>query len=101
MVHYVDVKVHANVATILMDRPQTRNALNPQLIEDLTTAFSDVYQEKRVTSVVLTGSGEHFCSGIDLNVMSEIAQMPENTALPEWLAVWRNLTELYLSLIHI
>ncbi|MGB1706393.1 MAG: enoyl-CoA hydratase/isomerase family protein [Rubripirellula sp.] len=100
MVQYVDVKVHANVATILMDRPQTRNALNPQLIEDLTTAFSDVYQEKRVTSVVLTASGEHFCSGIDLNVMSEIAQMPENTALPEWLAVWRNLTELYEAMLR-
>lgn len=94
-VQYVDVKVHANVATILMDRPQTRNALNPQLIEDLTTAFSDVYQEKRVASVVLTGSGDHFCSGIDLHVMSEISQMPENSALPEWLAAWRNLTELY------
>lgn len=83
-----------------MDRPQTRNALNPQLIEDLTTAFSDVYQEKRVASVVLTGNGEHFCSGLDLNVMSEIAQMPESTALPEWLAVWRNLTELYEAMLR-
>ncbi|MCH1440067.1 MAG: enoyl-CoA hydratase/isomerase family protein [Rubripirellula sp.] len=97
---YVDVKVHANVATILMDRPKTRNALNPQLIEDLTTAFSDVYQEKRVASVVLTGGGEHFCSGIDLKVMSEIAQMPESSALPEWWAVWRNLTELYESMLR-
>ena len=99
-VQYVDVKVHANVATILMDRPQTRNALNPQLIADLTTAFSDIYQEKRVASVVLTGSGDHFCSGIDLQVMSEIAQMPESSALPEWLAAWRSLTELYESMLR-
>ena len=81
---YVDVKVHANVATILMDRPQTRNALNPQLIEDLTTAFSDIYQEKRVASVVLTGSGDHYCSGNDLQMMSEIAHMPATSARPEW-----------------
>ncbi len=100
IVQYVDVKVHANVATILMDRPKTRNALNPQLIEDLTTAFSDVYQEKRVAAVVLTGSGEHFCSGIDLKVLSEIAQMPEDLALPEWLAAWRALTELYESMLR-
>ena len=97
---YVDVKVHANVATILMDRPHTRNALSPQLIEDLTIAFSDIYQEKRVASVVLTGSGDHFCSGIDLNVLSEIAQMPETVALPEWFAIWRNLTELYEAMLR-
>ncbi|MDE0862138.1 MAG: enoyl-CoA hydratase/isomerase family protein [Rubripirellula sp.] len=97
---YVDVKVHGNVATILMDRPQARNALNPQLIEDLSTAFSDVHQEKRVASVVLTGSGEHFCSGIDLCVLSEISGMPESTALPEWFSAWRNLTELYETLLR-
>lgn len=100
IVQYVDVKVHANVATILMDRPHTRNALSPQLIEDLTSAFSDIYQEKRVASVVLTGSGDHFCSGIDLNVLSEIAQMPETVALPEWFAIWRNLTELYEAMLR-
>lgn len=97
---YVDVKVHDSVATILMDRPQTRNALNPQLIEDLLTAFSDVHQEKRVASVVLTGSGEHFCSGIDLRVLAEISGMPESAALPEWFSAWRNLTELYESMLR-
>lgn len=45
---YVDVKVHGNIATILMDRASVRNALNPQMIEDLSTALSDVHQEKRV-----------------------------------------------------
>ena len=99
-VQYVDVKVHGNVATILMDRPQSRNALNPQLIEDLSTALADVHQEKRVASVVLTGSGEHFCSGIDLRVLSEISGMPESAALPEWFSAWRNLAELYEAMLR-
>ena len=97
---YVDVKVHGNVATILMDRPGLRNALNPQLLEDLSTAFSDVHQEKRVSSVVLAGSGEHFCSGIDLQVLSEITQMPEADALPEWFSAWRHLTELLEQMLR-
>lgn len=58
---YVDVKVHGNIATILMDRAAVRNAINPQLLQDLSTAFSDVHQEKRVRAVVLAGNGEHFC----------------------------------------
>ena len=99
-VQYVDVKVHGAVATILMDRAQVRNALSPQLIEDLSTAFSDVHQEKRVGAVVLTGSGDNFCSGIDLHVLSEITEMPDHAAFPEWLSAWRHLTELYEQMLR-
>ena len=97
---YVDVKVHGSVATILMDRANVRNALNPQLIEDLSTAFSYVHQEKRVGAVVLTGAGDHFCSGIDLKVLAEIAEMPEQNALPEWFSAWRHLTELFEQMLR-
>ncbi len=97
---YVDVKIHDGVATIMMQRPDVRNALNPQLIEDLRTAFSDVHQEKKVMSVLLTGQGDEFCSGMDLSVMKEIADMPEHEALPEWFTLWRNLTELLEELLR-
>lgn len=97
---YVDVKIHANVATILMDRTDRRNALNPQLLESLSTALSDVHQEKRARAVVLTGSGEHFCSGMDLKIFSEIAGMSEPDALPEWLSIWRHLTELLEQMLR-
>jgi enoyl-CoA hydratase/carnithine racemase len=99
-VQYVDVKVHGDVATILMDRPRVRNALNPQLLEDLSTAFSDIHLEKRVRAVVLAGSGEHFCSGMDLQVFSEITQMPEADALPEWFSAWRHLTQLLEQMLR-
>ena len=97
---YVDVKVHGNIATILMDRPSVRNALNPQMLEDLSTAFSDVHQEKRVRSVVLAGRGDHFCSGMDLRVFSAIAEMPNADALPQWYAAWQHLTELFEQMLR-
>lgn len=97
---YVDVKVHGNVATILMDRPAVRNALNPQLLADLSTAFSDVHQEKRAHAVVLTGGGAHFCSGLDLQVLADIAEMPEPDALPEWFSAWRQFTELLEQMLR-
>ncbi len=92
---HVDVKVHDCVATIMMDRPRKRNALNPMLIEELMLAFSDVHQEKRVRGVILTGGGQHFCSGMDLSTFSEIAALPAADAMIQWLEHWRRLTELY------
>ncbi len=97
---YVDVKVHGDVATILMDRPEARNALNPQLLEDISTALSDVHQEKRARAVVLTGSGEHFCAGLDLRVLAKITKMPETDAMQEWFSAWRHLTELLEQMLR-
>ena len=97
---YVDVKVHGNIATILMDRAAVRNAINPQLLQDLSTAFSDVHQEKRVRAVVLAGNGEHFCAGLDLRVFAAIAEMPREEALPQWYASWQHLTELLEQMLR-
>ncbi len=97
---HVDVKVHHQVATILMDRGGVRNALSPQMVEDLQTAFSDVHQEKRVTAVVLTGAGEHFCSGVDLKVLAAIAEMPRTAAFSEWSTIWRHQVELFEQMLR-
>lgn len=97
---YVDVKVHGKIATILMDRAELRNALNPQMLEDLSTALSDVHQERRVRAVVLTGSGDHFCSGMDLRIFSAISEMPEPDALPQWYAAWQRLTEVFEQMLR-
>ncbi len=97
---HVDVKVHGSVATIMMDRPQCRNALSPQMFADLRIALSDIHQEKRVGAVVLTGAGEHFCAGIDLKVFGEIVEMSQQAALSEWLSIWRQLTELLEDMLR-
>lgn len=97
---YVRVNVHENIATLVLDRPETRNAIDPQLLSDLKQAFSDVHQEKRVRAVVLSASGEHFCSGVDLKVFSKIADMPEQEAMGQWFHSWRELGELYEQMLQ-
>lgn len=97
---HVDVKVHQNVATVLLDRPQRRNALNPGLIEDLSLAFSDVHQEKRLTAVVLAGSGNDFCSGLDLHVMREITELETAESSGEWFTTWQALTGLLEQMLR-
>ncbi|WP_145416542.1 enoyl-CoA hydratase/isomerase family protein [Planctomycetes bacterium K23_9] len=97
---HVRVKVHAGVATITMDRPDSRNALDINLITDLQTAFSDVHQEKRVKAIVFVGSGNDFCSGIDLKVLAEIAALPQHESLEQWFALWREFTELLEQILR-
>lgn len=54
------------VATLTMNRPATRNALDPELLQALGEGLHSVADDRAVRAVVLTGAGDAFCSGADL-----------------------------------
>ena len=56
----VEVKVNGSVGTIVLSRPARRNALSRSMIGELQQAFGDLHQEKRVRTIILTGSGDVF-----------------------------------------
>jgi len=91
------VKVNAPSGTIVLNRPDKRNALTRQLLADLKQAFEDLHGERRVRAVILTGAGTAFCAGMDLAEMQETAGQPD--ALQQWHAdadAYRNLVEYML-----
>lgn len=51
---------------LMLNRPETRNALTPQLAEELAFALDHARRDDSVRAVVLGGEGGAFCSGIDL-----------------------------------
>jgi enoyl-CoA hydratase len=55
-----------SVARIVLNRPERRNALNHQLLDDLDAALQQAEDDPEVLVVVLSGSGTSFCSGYDL-----------------------------------
>jgi enoyl-CoA hydratase len=55
------------VARITMNRPEKRNALNYQLLDDLDAAFSAAEEDDEVEVIVLAGAGKAFCAGYDLS----------------------------------
>src|ERR1700704_2480463 len=65
------------VATVTLNRPAKRNAINAAMFEDLDAAFSRIASEPSIRSFVLTGAGGHFCSGIDLSALEELPHSPE------------------------
>ena len=62
------------VMTVSLDRPDVRNAFNPEMIAELTKVFVSVSQRSDIAAVVLRGEGRAFCSGADLNYMKWMAR---------------------------
>lgn len=54
------------VATLTMNRPDTLNALNKQLIKDMTAALDKIEADDDIRCLLITGAGRGFCSGADL-----------------------------------
>ncbi len=55
-----------HVATITLDRPHRRNALNPRAYAELEAAFLHVQTDAQVRCVIVTGAEASFCSGEDV-----------------------------------
>jgi enoyl-CoA hydratase/carnithine racemase len=80
----VDVKVTEPVGTILLNRPQRRNALSRSILAQLGEALGDLHLEKRVRAIVLTGAGTAFCAGMDVHEMHAAATLPDHEKQQDW-----------------
>lgn len=69
----IEVQHDGPVATVTLNRPESHNALTPQMIGALTAAFLSLGKRPDVRVVVLTGSGRSFCAGADLGAMRATA----------------------------
>ena len=77
-VRYLALDFHGGVLTVLLSRPEVRNAMNLGMVAELEQVMEwATRQEVRV--VVLRGSGGHFCAGADLRDLAAArqAELPE------------------------
>jgi enoyl-CoA hydratase len=54
------------VASITLNRPERRNALSSELLEELQSALLEADDRRDVSVITLEGAGQDFCSGYDL-----------------------------------
>jgi enoyl-CoA hydratase/carnithine racemase len=59
--------VQEGIATITLNRPEVMNALTFEIYAQLRDLFAELQHESMVKAVILTGAGEHFCSGGDVH----------------------------------
>ena len=80
----LDVNIDARgVASIAMNRPDKRNALSAQMMNDLTHVATSIGTSPQTRAIVLSGNGDIFCAGGDLNWMKEQIAADRDTRIAE------------------
>jgi len=59
------------IARLRLNRPEVKNAFNPVMLDELRRAFADLKGAPGLRALVLTGTGDHFCAGADLQYMKD------------------------------
>jgi methylglutaconyl-CoA hydratase len=65
------------IVTVTLNRPDSRNAFDEQMIAELDAVFEDLGKQGDVKAVVLRGAGKSFSAGADLNWMKRAAEYSE------------------------
>jgi len=68
---YIQSRVEGPLLFVTINRPQKRNALTPQMMEDLAVAVRSADDHPAVRAVVVSGEGSIFSAGIDLMSLGE------------------------------
>ncbi len=71
------------VATLTLNRPDKRNAMNGELVTALTEALERAAGDEDVRVVALRGAGKDFCSGADLAELEKIADMGREESMSD------------------
>ena len=61
----------SGIATITLNRPEKRNALSFQLVDELLAALDEI-KKSTAQVVILTGAGKAFCAGMDLDGLKSL-----------------------------
>lgn len=67
--------VEGGIATLTLNRPDKRNALNGALVQELKERLAEAADDASVRVVAITGAGKDFCSGADLAELEKISAM--------------------------
>jgi enoyl-CoA hydratase len=65
----------SNIALLTMNRPEARNAMNPELRVAISDALKEAEADPEVQVVILTGAGPVFCAGMDLKSFAKGGDM--------------------------
>jgi enoyl-CoA hydratase len=66
----VQTRRAGHVLVVTLNRPEARNALNPELIDGLSTVLRSADADPEVRVIVLAGAGPVFCAGLDLKAFA-------------------------------
>ncbi len=98
----IEVHLTGCVGTIKLNRPDRENAITQFMIGQLIEALDDLYRERKVRAIVLTGAGEVFSAGMEVEEMVGEAPVVDSPPMPtEWGDEAANYRDLVLRMLEI
>ncbi len=79
---FVEVAEAEHVLTITLNRAKKKNALHPQMVNEIAYAMHYAHFEKSVWMIVVGAKGNVFCAGADLKAMAGFVE-PNNSTIPK------------------
>jgi enoyl-CoA hydratase/carnithine racemase len=71
-----------HVLTIILNREKKRNALHPQMVNEITYAFQYAHSNKDIWMIVIGAKGNVFCAGADLKAFVGLVE-PNDSTIPQ------------------
>ncbi len=65
-------EIDKGILTVTLNRPDKRNALNNQMVQELNEIVVDFREDDSILGLMLTGSGDAFCAGADLSYLKAL-----------------------------
>ncbi len=102
----LELTIRDGVASVLLNRPEVRNAFNATLIAELSALLHALDADPNVRAVVIAGAGSSFCAGADLNWMQQMAafsprqNLTDAGALAAMLATLDALSKPTIARVH-
>lgn len=101
------LEIDQGIATLTLNRPEKRNALDDRTIAELHDAFATIARDDEVRVILLRGAGKDFCAGADLEQLEKIAagagpleNLDDAAALGELLIRMRRLAQPVIAAVH-
>jgi methylglutaconyl-CoA hydratase len=91
----VRLSLDGDVARVVLNRPDVRNAFNDRMLEDLLEVFAAVRDDPGIRIAVLTGEGDSFCAGADLHWMKRVVDYTYEENYEDSLRLANMLREVY------
>ena len=95
-VRMIKFRLQDEIAFITLNRPEKRNAIHPDMANDIISKLDEIKNDASVKVLVITGEGKSFCAGADLEYLKSLndKSIRENEIDTE------NLAKMFLSIYN-
>ena len=69
---HIKIKISSRTLNIILNRPSKKNALNPDMIQEIQNTFNKYHNENSIRTIMISSNSDVFCAGADIKYLQKI-----------------------------